>query len=80
VGVETIPSYAIVAASATYTLADVGPFLGLTPQFNVDNLFDKAYIGSVSSSTVTRPEFALPAITLDRHFLGSPHLHAVAAG
>lgn len=71
VGVETIPSYAIVGASTTYTLADIGPLQGLTLQFNVDNVFDKAYIGSVSSSTATQPEFALPAITLDRYCPGS---------
>lgn len=71
VGVETIPSYAIVGASATYTLADIGPLQGLTLHFNVDNVFDKAYTGSVSSSTATQPEFALPAITLDRSFPGS---------
>ncbi|MFK4870534.1 TonB-dependent receptor [Novosphingobium sp. ZW T3_23] len=78
VGVEKIPSYAIAGASATYTLADVGPFQGLTLQFNVDNLFDKAYIGSVSSSTATQPEFALPAITLDRYFLGSPRTYTLS--
>ena len=78
VGTETIPSYAIVGASATYTLTDAGPFQGLTLQFNVDNLFDKAYIGSVSSSTATQPEFALPAITLDRYFLGSPRTYTLS--
>lgn len=78
VGVETMPSYALVGASATYTLADTRPLQGLTLQFNVDNVFDKAYIGSVSSSTATQPEFALPAITLDRYFLGSPHTYTLS--
>jgi iron complex outermembrane recepter protein len=78
VGVETIPGYAVVSAGASYTLRDIGPFGGLTLQFNVDNLFDKAYIGSVSSSTATQPEFSLPAVTLDRYFLGAPRTYTLS--
>jgi iron complex outermembrane receptor protein len=78
IGVEHIPGYAVASAGASYTLRDLGPLSGLTLQFNVDNLFDKAYIGSVSSSTVTQPEFSLPAITLDRYFLGAPRTYTVS--
>ncbi|MFC4256808.1 TonB-dependent receptor [Altererythrobacter xixiisoli] len=78
VSVETIPSYVVAGVSATYELTDVGPLRGLTFQLNVDNLFDKAYLGSVSSSTATQPEFALPAITLDRYFLGSPRTYTLS--
>ncbi|BCA61296.1 hypothetical protein HMP09_0530 [Sphingomonas sp. HMP9] len=78
VGIETIPGYAVAGAAASYTVLDAGPFRGLTLQFNVDNLFDKAYIGSVSSSTATQPEFSLPAVTLDRYFLGSPRTYTLS--
>jgi iron complex outermembrane receptor protein len=78
IGVEHIPGYAVASAGASYTLRDLGPLSGLTLQFNVDNMFDKAYIGSVSSSTVTQPEFSLPAITLDRYFLGAPRTYTVS--
>jgi outer membrane cobalamin receptor len=78
VGVENIPGYAVVSAGASYTLRDTGPLDGLTLQFNVDNLFDKAYIGSVSSSTATQPEFSLPALTLDRYFLGAPRTYTLS--
>ena len=78
VGVETLPGYAVASAGASYTLRDAGPFRGLTLQFNVDNLFDKAYIGSVSSSTATQPEFSLPAVTLDRYFLGAPRTYTLS--
>jgi outer membrane cobalamin receptor len=78
VGVETIPGYAVASAGASYTLRDTGPLGGLTLQFNVDNIFDKAYIGSVSSSTATQPEFALPAVTLDRYFLGAPRTYTLS--
>ena len=77
VGVEEIPGYVVASAGASYTLRDAGPFDGVTLQFNVDNVFDKAYIGSVSSSTATQPEFSLPAITLDRYFLGAPRTYTL---
>jgi iron complex outermembrane receptor protein len=78
VGVETISGYAVASAGASYTLRHTGPLDGLTLQFNVDNIFDKAYIGSVSSSTATQPEFALPAVTLDRYFLGAPRTYTLS--
>jgi outer membrane cobalamin receptor len=78
VGIETIPGYTVVGAGASYTFRDAGPFRGITLQFNVDNLFDKAYLGSVSSSTATQPEFSLPAITLDRYFLGAPRTYTLS--
>jgi iron complex outermembrane recepter protein len=78
VGIEEIPGYVVASAGASYTLKDRGPFNGLTLQFNVDNVFDKSYIGSVSSSTATQPEFSLPAITLDRNFLGAPRTYTLS--
>lgn len=78
IGTETIPSYTVISAGASYALKDTGPFSGLTLQLNVDNLFDKTYIGSVSSSTATQPEYSLPAITLDRYFLGAPRTYTVS--
>lgn len=78
VGVETIPGYTVASAGASYTVRNSGPFHGLTLQFNVDNLFDRAYIGSVSSSTATQPEFSLPAVTLDRYFLGAPRTYTLS--
>lgn len=78
IGVERIPGYAIVNAGASYTLRDLGPLSGLTLLFNVDNLFDKAYIGSVSSATATQPEFGLPGRTLDRYFIGAPRTYTLS--
>jgi outer membrane cobalamin receptor len=72
IGVEKIPGYTLAGANASYTFGDLGPLRGLRLQLNVDNLFDKAYIGAVSSSTATQPEFGLPGRTLDRYFLGAP--------
>ncbi len=78
VGVEEIPGYVVASAGASYSLRNTGPFDGLTLQLNVDNLFDKAYLGSVSSSTATQPEFSLPAVTLDRYFLGAPRTYTLS--
>lgn len=78
VGIEEIPGYVVASAGASYTLRDAGPFGELTLQFNVDNVFDKTYIGSVSSSTATQPEFSLPAVTLDRYFLGAPRTYTLS--
>lgn len=78
VGVEEIPGYAVAGLGATYTVRGLGPLAGLTVQVNVDNLFDKAYLGSVSSSTATQPEFGLPGRTLDRYFVGAPRTYTVS--
>ena len=76
IGVETIDGYALVGLTATYDLKRQGT-PDLRFQLNVDNLFDKEYIGAVSGSTATQPEFgytpATPnARTLDRYFVGAP--------
>jgi len=52
-------------------------------QFNVDNLFAKEYIGAVSGSTATQPEFGYTAATpngrtLDRYFVGAPRTYTVS--
>jgi len=78
VGVEYVPSYTVAGANVSYDLpaAWAGFLSRLTVQLNVDNLFDRHYIGAVSSSTATQPEFGLltgPAVrTLDRYFIGAP--------
>ncbi len=74
-GVEMIDGYALVGLTATYDLKRAGT-PDLRFQFNVDNLLDKDYIGAVSGSTATQPEFgytpATPnARTLDRYFVGA---------
>ena len=76
VGVEKIPGYSVFGASLKYVLPSIGVLDDATVQFNVDNLFDKDYIGAVTSATATQPEFGIltgPAIrTLDRYFIGAP--------
>ncbi len=78
VGVEKIDGYTLTGLSATYDLKRAG-VPDLRFQFNVDNLFDERYIGAVSSSTATQPEFGLtsgPSIrTLDRYFVGAPRTY-----
>jgi len=75
IGVETIPSYALFGANVSYEIG-TSWVQRLTVQLNVDNLLDKDYIGSVSSSTATQPEFGTlvgPNVrTLDRYFIGAP--------
>jgi outer membrane receptor protein involved in Fe transport len=75
IGVETIPSYAVFGANMSYEIG-TSWVKRLTVQLNVDNLLDKDYIGSVSSSTATQPEFGTlvgPNVrTLDRYFIGAP--------
>jgi outer membrane receptor protein involved in Fe transport len=75
-GVEYLPSYTVVGANLSYDAPARGPLAQLSFQLNVDNLFDRHYIGAVSSSTATQPEFGLltgPAVrTLDRYFIGAP--------
>jgi outer membrane receptor protein involved in Fe transport len=81
-GVEMIDAYTLVGLTATYDVKREGiPDLRL--QFNVDNLFDKEYIGAVSGSTATQPEFGYTAATpnartLDRYFVGAPRTYTVS--
>lgn len=76
IGIEEIPGYTLVGASASYDFENVGPLKNLRLQVNVDNIFDEEYIGAVTSATATLPEFGLfagPSVrTLDRYFLGAP--------
>jgi outer membrane cobalamin receptor len=76
VAVENLPSYAVYGARLSYDAPGFGWLTDLTLQLNVDNLFDKEYIGAVSSATATQPEFGLltgPSVrTLDRYFIGAP--------
>jgi iron complex outermembrane receptor protein len=72
IGVEKIPGYTVYGWSVSYKAP---PFAGLSElslQLNIDNILDKAYLTSVSSSTATQPEFGLPGRTLDRYFIGAP--------
>lgn len=75
VGVETLDAYALVGLMARYDMERPG-LPGLRLQLNVDNLFDETYVGAVSGSTATQPEFGLTAgpdvRTLDRYFVGAP--------
>lgn len=82
IGVETIDGYTLFGLSASYDVKREGiPDLRL--QFNVDNLFDEDYIGAVSGSTATQPEFGYTAATpnartLDRYFVGAPRTYTVS--
>jgi len=82
VGVDEIKGYTLFGLSASYDVKREGvPDLRL--QFNVDNLFDKEYIGAVSGSTATQPEFGYTAATpsartLDRYFVGAPRTYTVS--
>jgi outer membrane receptor protein involved in Fe transport len=82
VGVENIPSYSVFGATLKYALPSVAFADSITAQFNVDNLFDKDYIGSVTSATATQPEFGIlsgPAVrTLDRYFIGAPRTWTIS--
>ncbi|WP_165190530.1 TonB-dependent receptor [Caulobacter soli] len=76
IGVEMIDGYTLAGLTATYDLKRAG-VPDLRFQLNVDNLFDEKYIGSVSGSTATQPEFGYTAATpnartLDRYFVGAP--------
>lgn len=75
-GVETIGGYVTFGLNASYDLGGRGRFNELKFQVNVDNLFDKQYIGAVTSSTATLPDFGLAGTgtvpTLDRYFIGAP--------
>lgn len=76
VGIEKIPSYSVFGASLKYILPAMGFTNALSAQINVDNVFDKDYIGAVTSATATQPEFGIlsgPTVrTLDRYFIGAP--------
>ena len=76
VGIEMLPSYTVFGANLSYDAPTGGWLSQLTLQLNIDNLFDKDYIGAVSSATATQPEFGLltgPTVrTLDRYFIGAP--------
>lgn len=82
IGVEMIDGYTLVGLTATYDWKrGSGPDLRF--QFNVDNLFDETYIGAVSGSTATQPEFGYTAAapnnrTLDRYFVGMPRTYTVS--
>jgi outer membrane receptor protein involved in Fe transport len=78
VGVDTIPGYTVVGFNASYSFDRIGPLEGLKLQFNVDNLFDKSYLASVSSATANQPEFGLPGRTLDRYFIGAPRTYTLS--
>jgi outer membrane cobalamin receptor len=77
IGIETLPGYTVFGANLSYEVPNAGAWLSeLSMQLNVDNIFDKEYIGAVSSSTATQPEFGVlvgPGVrTLDRYFIGAP--------
>lgn len=75
-GIQTVPGYTVFGLNASYDFGDTGPFQELKIQINVDNLFDKKYIGAVTSATATLPDFGLAGAgtvpTLDRYFIGAP--------
>ncbi|RAK52664.1 TonB-dependent receptor [Phenylobacterium deserti] len=80
-GVETIDAYTVAGLMAAYDFRPAGgPDLRL--QVNVDNLFDEAFLGAVSGSTATQPEFGLQTgatvRTLDRYFVGAPRTVTVS--
>lgn len=76
VGVERVSSYTVIGLNASYEFGDTGPFKELKFQVNIDNLFDQEYLGAVTSSTATLPDFGLAGTgtipTLDRYFIGAP--------
>jgi outer membrane receptor protein involved in Fe transport len=82
IGVETIDGYTLVGLTASYDLKRAG-VPDLRFQVNVDNLLDEDYIGAVSGSTATQPEFGYTAATpnnrtLDRYFVGAPRTYTVS--
>ena len=82
VGVEMLPSYTVVGVNASYDFGDHGLFKEMKLQLNVDNVFDEKYIGAVTSSTATLPEYGLAGTgttpTLDRYFIGAPRTFTVS--
>lgn len=71
IGIERIPGYTLVGLSARYRVGFL-PLKSAFIQLNVDNLFDKGYIASVSSATATSTETGLPGRSLGRYFVGAP--------
>jgi iron complex outermembrane receptor protein len=70
--VETIPAHTLVGFGLRYRPK---AWSGLSLELNVDNAFDKTFIGSVSSATTTLQEFGVVGglgYTLDRYFIGYP--------
>ena len=72
IAVERIPGYTLVGLSARYALPEFSFVKGASIQLNLDNVFDKGYIASVTSATATTPETGLPGRSLGRYFVGSP--------
>ena len=65
---EYMPAYTLVGLSASYKFGAVfGPLKGVELAFNVDNLFDKRYLGGVGAELTTSNP-----LTSGRYFLGSP--------
>ena len=65
---EYMPAYALVGVSASYKLgASFGALKGIELGFNVDNLFNKRYLGGVGAELTTSNP-----LTSGRYFLGSP--------
>lgn len=78
VAVERIPGYTVFGALVRYALPPTGFLKEATVQLNVDNIFDKAYIASVSSATATTLETGLPGRSIGRYFVGSPRAFTVS--
>ncbi len=75
IGTQMLPGYTLFGLNLQYqpktgTFWDRCSFL-----LTVDNVFDKDYIGAVSSATATQPEYGVvggAGYTLDRYFIGAP--------
>lgn len=75
IGTQMLSSYTLFGLNLQYqprtgTFWDRCSFL-----LTVDNVFDKDYIGAVSSATATQPEYGVvggAGYTLDRYFIGAP--------
>jgi outer membrane receptor for ferrienterochelin and colicin len=75
IGTQMLPSHTLFGLNLQYqprtgTFWDRCIFL-----LTADNVFDKDYIGAVSSATATLPEFGVvggAGFTLDRYFIGAP--------
>ena len=74
---EEIDGYWLLGLSAAYDLPAIGGINSFRIQLNIDNLLDKAFIGSVTGATSSLPEFGViggltAASALDRYFIGYP--------